>query len=334
MRPIREREAPAAPSPGADRLRSDEPFVMRRFVAGWPAVQAAAAPGGITAYLRRLDGGSVVGAWLGDPDIDGRFDYRPDFGGFNFAREKLPFSSVLSLLERHRDDARPPAIYVGSTTVDTCVPGFRAENALPRDLFGPHEPLASLWLGNRTCVAPHQDLPDNLACVVAGRRRFTLFPPAQVANLYVGPLENTLAGQPTSLVDLRRPDLQRFPRFAEALAHAQVAELDPGDAVFVPSLWWHGVEALEPVNLLVNYWWRRSPAYMDSPMGALLHAILSVRDLPAARDAWRHLFDHYVFEFEPSRVEHLPPAARDILAPLDDAAARGLRARLLRRLNR
>lgn len=325
----------AVDSLDAALLRSTEPIVLRRLVSHWPAVGSASQPGGVTAYLRGLDAGAVVGAWFGPPQIHGRFGYTDDLSGFNFAREKLPFSSVLSLIERHRDDGQPPAIYVGSTTVDTCVPGFRARNDLPVALLEQLDPLVSLWLGNRNRVAVHQDLPDNLACVVAGRRRFTLFAPSQVANLYVGPLEHTLAGQPTSLVDLSQPDLQRFPRFAEASEHALVAELEPGDAIFVPSMWWHGVESLEPVNLLVNYWWRQSPAHMDSPMGALLHAIMTVRDLPhAQRDAWRELFDHYIFDADETTAAHIPPSARQILDPLDDVAARGLRARLLRRLNR
>lgn len=332
---MRELTGIAVGSLDAALLCSTEPIVLRRLVAHWPAVQAARQPGGITGYLRGLDAGAVVGAWFGPPQIRGRFGYTDDLAGFNFAREKLPFSAVLSLIERHRDDDEPPAIYVGSTTVDTCVPGFRVGNDLPAALLERLDPLVSLWLGNRNRVAAHQDLPDNLACVVAGRRRFTLFAPSHVRNLYVGPLEHTLAGQPTSLVDLGQPDLQRFPRFAQALEHAHVAELEPGDAIFVPSLWWHGVESLEPVNLLVNYWWRQSPAHMDSPMGALLHAIMTVRDLPAAqRDAWRHLFEHYVFEADEQTAAHIPPAARQILDPLDDIATRGLRARLQRRLNR
>lgn len=319
----------------AHSLHADEPVVFRGLVAQWPAVQGGREPGGITAYLRRFDVGTVVGAWLGPPQIRGRFDYTADLSGFNFAREKLPFVQLLALIDRHRDDAEPPAIYMGSTTADTCVPGFRAENDLAPALLEHLAPLASLWLGNRTCVAAHQDLPDNLACVVVGRRRFTLFPPSQVGNLYVGPLEHTLAGQPTSLVNLRNPDLQRFPRFARAMEQAQVIELEPGDAIFVPSMWWHGVEALDSVNLLVNYWWRRSPEHMDSPMGALLHAIMTVRDLPEAqRRAWRHLFDHYVFDADATTAAHLPLQARQILAPLDETATRGLRARILRRLNR
>lgn len=314
-------------------LTSTVPVVVRGLVSHWPVVKAAQAPQGVPGYLRRFDRGATVGAWHGAPEIEGRFGYNAELNGFNFAREMVRFDAVLHTLERHRDDPRPPALYVGSTTIDNCLPGFRADNDLPLDHL---QPLASLWIGNRARVAAHQDLPDNLACVAAGHRRFTLLPPEQVGNLYIGPLENTLAGQPTSLVDFKQPDLERFPKFAQAMEQAQVVDLAAGDAIFIPSMWWHHVEALDPFNLLVNYWWRRSPEHMDSPMAALLLAIMTVRDLPPAqREAWRHLFDHYVFDADAGTAAHLPSAARQILqSPLDGDATRALRARLLRRLNR
>lgn len=221
---------------------------------------------------------------------------------------------------------------MGSTTLDTYLPGLRADNpiTLPQA-----EPLASIWIGNRTRIAAHQDLPDNLACVVAGRRRFTLFPPEQLANLYIGPLDLTPAGQPVSLVDITAPDLERFPRYAQALEHALVADLEPGDAVFMPSMWWHHIQALDGFNVLVNFWWRQSPAYMDSPMNALMLALLTIRDLPAEQRAtWQEVFRHYVFDADADTAAHLPEAARGVLAPMDDARARALRARLLQRLNR
>lgn len=312
-------------------LCSAEPFVLRGLVSGWPAVQAA----DVLAHLRRHDAGALVNAWLGPPDNEGWFHYNDDLSGFNFARQQLPLAAVLDALARCRDDPRAPALYFGATTLDTLLPGFRDHNDLPSSFVQRWQPLASLWLGNRSRIAAHQDLPDNLACVVAGRRRFTLLPPDQVRNLYIGPLEHTPAGQPVSLVDFKRPDLQRFPRFALAMEQAQVVELSAGDALFIPSLWWHHVEALAPVNALVNYWWRRTPMHLDSPMGALLHALMTVRDLPPEqRSAWRALFDHYVFEAGADTAAHIPPPARDILAPLDDNATRALRARLLRRLNR
>jgi hypothetical protein len=309
------------------------PIVFRGLVQHWPAVDAAreSARAGID-YVRRFYRDATVGAMLGEPGIRGRFFYNEAFDGFNFNSVRLRLDAVFDALERHRDDPLPPAIYVGSTTADTCLPGFRAENDLGLDACAP---LVSVWIGNRARIAAHQDVPDNLACVVAGRRRFTLLPPEQLENLYIGPLEPTPAGQAISLVDFAQPDLARFPRFATALQHAQVAELGPGDALFIPSLWWHHVESLDGFNLLVNYWWRQAPAWMDTPITALMLAMLSVRDLPPAeRAAWREIFRHYVFEADEATASHIPAPARGVLSPLDADGARRLRAQLLKRLNR
>jgi hypothetical protein len=239
---------------------------------------------------------------------------------------------VLDEMKGYRDNPRPAAIYVGSTTIDTVLPGLHADNDID---LGARDALASIWIGNQTRIAAHYDLPDNLAVVAAGRRRFTLFPPEQLANLYVGPLDFNPAGQAISLVDFANPDYARFPRFREALAQAQVAELEPGDAIFIPSMWWHHVEALAPFNVLVNYWWRQSPEYMDTPTNALMLALLTMRELPPAqRQAWQEVFRHYIFETDEASVAHLPPHARYALAPLDEERARSLRATLVKRINR
>ena len=314
-------------------LDSTEPLLLRGLARHWPAVQAALATAdGCAAYLRGCYRDATVNAWFGAPEIDGRFFYDEAFSGFNFRAERLRLDAVLDALARHAADARPPAVYVGSTTVDTCLPGFRAGNDLG---FGALEPLMSVWLGNRTRIAAHQDLPANLACVVAGERRFTLFEPGEVGNLYVGPLDFTPAGQPISLVDMRAPDLARFPRYAAAQQRARVAELAPGDALLIPSLWWHHVEALDPFNVLVNYWWRRTPEHMDAPIAALLHTLMCVRDLPPEqRQAWQQLFEHYVFAAGDHTAAHIPAPARGVLAPLDADATRRLRAQLLQKLKR
>jgi hypothetical protein len=168
-----------------------------------------------------------------------------------------------------------------------------------------------------------------------GRRRFTLFPPDQFANLYLGPIDNTPAGRAVSLVDFDAPDLAAHPRFVEAMAHAQTVELGPGDAIFIPSMWWHHVEGLDRFNILVNYWWRDTPAWLGQPQGALNHAILAIRDLPAEDKAmWRDLFDHYVFANGGAVTDHIPEPERGVLAPLTAETAGQLRAYLLRILSR
>jgi hypothetical protein len=202
-------------------------------------------------------------------------------------------------------------------------------------MFARNPPLGSIWIGNRTTATAHFDMSHNLAVCAVGKRRFTLFPPEQVENLYPGPLEPTPGGQVVSMVDFRDPDWQRFPRFREAVAAGQVADLEPGDVLFYPALWWHHVEALEAFNVLVNYWWNTSPAFMDTPWNTILHGMLSLRDRPEPeKQAWRALFDYYIFGPGDRPVAHLPEAAQGALAPLDDMRARRLRAMLLNKLNR
>jgi hypothetical protein len=314
-------------------LTATEPLLLKGLVAHWPIVAAGlrSATAAVD-YLRGFYQDATVGAWMGSPDIGGRFFYNDDMTGFNYTPVMTKLDVVLGQVLQHFDDARPPAIYVGSTTIDTCLPGFRHANDLD---FGDLDPLASIWLGNKARIAAHYDVPDNLACAVVGRRRFTLFPPEELQNLYVGPLDFTPAGQSISLVDFEHPDLERFPRFEAALRNARVAELEPGDAIFIPSMWWHHVEALDGFNVLVNYWWRQSPAYMGVPTSVLMHALLGIRDLPAAqRRAWQEIFRHYVFEADDDSFAHIPERSRGVLSPINDAKARELRMLLLTKLNR
>lgn len=331
---MRERSDAQAHALPADLLQGAQPVALRGLVRHWPLVQAALrSDQQFCEYLRGFGANARVGLWRGPPDIDGRFFYNAELNGFNYQREIGNFSSLLDELLAQAQNPEPPSIYLGSTELDGSFPGLRQCN----DLEGlcAQDPLVSLWLGNRARVAAHFDVPDNIACVVAGRRRFTLFPPDQVGNLYIGPLDLTPAGQPISLVDIANPDLDRFPRFAQALAHAHTVELMPGDAIFIPSQWWHSVEALEPVSALVNFWWRQSPAHMDTPMNTLMLALLSLRDLPPAqREAWRALFDHYIFDADEHTAAHIPPNAQGVLAPITQDRARHLRSVLLNRLNR
>ena len=318
------------PDAFADILaQSTEPVVLRGLVSDWPVVKYAQQSGeALDSYLRQFYAGATVNLFSGMPEMDGRFFYNEDMTGFNFSRSREKLDKVLDQLSSQNGSS---ALYVGATTVDACLPGFTAENSLE---FGNIDPLASIWIGNRTRIAAHYDLPDNLACVAAGRRRFTLFPPEQLKNLYAGPLDFTPAGQQVSLVDFHNPDLERFPRFPQAMEHALVVDMAPGDAIFIPSMWWHHVESLGNFNILLNYWWRKSPAYMGPPVEVLLHALLSLRELPAEqKKAWAGIFEHYIFAQEAS-LGHIPDNSLGSLGPMDETKARKLRATLLARLNR
>lgn len=314
-------------------LLSTEPLLLKGMAGDWPMVQAARRSAqDADRYLRRFNQDETVGAFFGEPDARGRVYYNEDLSGFNYQPAIVKLDEVLDKLQHHLHDQQSPAFYVGSTPVDKCLPGFRDENDIE---FDDIDPLASIWIGNRTRIAAHFDVPDNIACCAAGRRRFILFPPSEIKNLYVGPLDFNPGGQTISMVDFNQPDYEKYPMFRDALDNARVAELEAGDAIFIPSMWWHHVEALDGFNVLINYWWRQSPSFMDSPANVLEHALLSLRDLPAEqREAWHEIFKFYIFDYNEDSIEHIPEGRRGVLAPLDDSMARRLRAKLLRKLNR
>lgn len=332
-------EAPiGAPLPLADLLANQRPVIFRGLARDWPlAVAGRDDPRSAIDYLKRFDAGRPVVGYTGAPSIRGRYFYNDDLSGLNFQAQRVSLSAYLDAMVGQIEAEAPPSFYVGSTDLDAYLPGLRAENDLwlPPQTPGCQPPIVSIWLGNRTTAATHFDMSNNLACCLVGRRRFTLFPPEQIDNLYPGPLEPTPGGQVVSMIDPTAPDLERYPRFAQAAAAAEIAELEPGDVLFYPALWWHNVEALGPFNAMVNYWWNDAPAFMDTPMTTLMHAMLSLRDRPEAeKQAWRGLFDYYVFG-EPQRpAAHLPETARGDLAPLDERSARRLRAKILQKLNR
>jgi hypothetical protein len=324
--------------PFDELIEAQEPVVMEGLARDWPLVASGRkGPAAAADYLKRSAGDRPVTAFTGPPEIGGRFHYNADLTGLNFTAERMPLTHFLDTVLAHLDDPAPPSFYAGSTDLDIYLPGLREENDLRLDhpAFSAQPPLASIWIGNRTIAAAHHDMSNNLACCMVGRRRFTLFPPEQGANLYPGPLEPTPAGQVVTMVDFRDPDLERYPRFREAMAAAQVADLEPGDVLFYPALWWHQVEALDPFNAMINYWWNPVPAWIDTPHTTLLHGLLSLRDRPESeKHAWRALFDYYVFGPADGAGAHLPEHARGPLAPMDEMKARKLRAQLLNRLNR
>lgn len=322
------------PETVADRVRSETaPILLKGLVSDWPIVAAGRkSPQAAADYIRRFYSGDRLTAFTGSPEIRGRVGYDEDLAGFNFERVNLTLDEVLEPIFTHIEDPEPPAYYVGSTLLNRWFPGFRDENDLALDEL---EPLVSLWLGNRIRVSAHFDAADNIACCVVGRRRFTLFPPEQLDNLYIGPWDLTPAGQAISLVDFANPDFDKFPNFRQALESAYVVDLEPGDGLYLPSMWWHHVEGLDGLNMLVNYWWRTTPRYMGAPLSVLKHALLGLRDLPPEqRKAWQHIFDYYVFNPTDEAVAHIPEHSRGILAPMSDPVARRLRAELLNQLNR
>ncbi|MBI3230236.1 MAG: cupin-like domain-containing protein [Burkholderiales bacterium] len=297
-----------------------QPAILRGLVAHWPAVRLASqGPEAICAYLMRLDNGNGVDAILLAPQEKGRVFYNDEMTGFNFARKSMPISSVIEALVRYSHFAQYPAIAVQSAKIHDCLPGFLREH--PHPLLG-SDIAPRIWIGNQIVTPAHFDESLNIACVVAGRRRFTLFPPEQVKNLYIGPLDFAPTPTPISMASLVEPDFTRYPRLREALDYAQVAELEPGDALYIPTLWWHHVESLDFFNVLVNYWWQDKAEAMagteqttETAFQSLVHCVQHMQNLsPLEKRGWQAMFAHYLFNSECDPAAHIPPDKRGVLA--------------------
>ncbi len=313
-------------------LSSSQPLILKGFADKWPVVIAGKeSPQNAAEYLRDFYSDIPINVYYSEPENKGRVFYNEEMTGFNFVSSKANLNQVLDKLLVHADDPKPPTMYIGSTEINKWFPRFNEENNASIDHL---KPLTTIWIGNRSKIAAHYDFPNNLACCAVGRRKFTLFPPEQISNLYVGPMEFSPGGQDISLVDFDEPDLIKHPKFEQALAAAQVAHLEAGDALFMPSMWWHHVESLDALGVLVTHWWRDSPAFMGRPNSALMLAMLSLRDLPLAqRQAWKAHFDYYIFDHDEENFEHIADVAKGVLSkPHDELAARKLRAELFNKL--
>lgn len=322
--------------PYEELMTAGQPVILKGLVKDWPLVKKDSFEEASN-YLKTFYQHQPVVAFIGKPEQGGRFGYNEDATQLDFESDRGLLNEYLEIMIGLLEEKEAPTFYVGSTDVDTFLPGFREENdlVLNHPMFEVNPPLVAAWIGNRSTACAHYDMSNNMACCLVGHRRFTLFPPEQIENLYPGPLEPTPGGQVLTMANIKEPDFEEFPRLREALAAGEVADMEPGDMLFYPAMWWHEVEAKDGFNVMVNYWWNTSPQFMDTPQNTLLHALLSLRDRPEQeKNAWRAVFDYYVFGPADRAAAHLPEAARGNLGPMDEMKARRLRTLLTRKLNR
>ena len=299
---------------------ASQPTVLHGAIDHWP-ILAAAKQGELDAYLLTRDRGAPVPVMEAPPASKGRFGYTAGCRDFSFAKRYRPLRETLNRIARVPDDGTAGTIAIQMLPLELHLPEVVHENPMP---LVPPGAAPKLWLGGRVHTQIHNDRDHNLVCVIAGRRRFVLFPPEQVGNLYIGPVDNPPA---LSLVDAEAPDLAAFPRFREALGAAQVAYLGPGDALLIPRYWWHHVTSLDRSNAMVNYWWGNQATGIGDAYDAFLTALLAYKELPPVERAyWRAMIELHVFG--DAGVSHLPPALRGPLGTLTPAIRAALKQRL------
>lgn len=324
--------------PYDELFSQNQPVILKGLVKNWSLVKAGQESAEkVMEQLEQHYSKRPMLVYNAPAQTKARFGYNKNCTGFNFTSNRSSIHEVFDAIRDQLTQAEHDYLYINSLRFDEGFPELNQTNQLSFDHpeFKNNQPVAKIWLGTESVAAAHYDQPKNIACCVAGKRRFTLFPPDQIENLYPGPLSPTPGGQVVTLADLSKPDFNRFPCLKTALENAYIADLEPGDALYYPSMWWHEVEAFARFNVMVNYWWMEAAPYLGNPMDALMHAMMSVRDRPAEeKKAWQALFDYYIFGDSEEVRAHLPPESHGALATLDENQARRLGAMLRNNLNR
>lgn len=296
-----------------------KPFVIKNFATHWNIVKQTNSSVDALHYLAdRINQTQQQIPTVRIPVLEkSRMFYNTEFDGMNFDAANLPLERCLQLMYQTAklNDAVKVADYAAQcTSVAHYFPKLASELSNP--LISPEvEPF--IWFGNKVIVAPHFDESDNIAVVASGRRRFTLFPPEQTKNLYIGPIDFTPSGQAISLVNIVEPDLTRFPRYEEAAKHAFSVELAVGDAIYIPTPWWHHVESLSSFNVLINYWWNQTNMGTAKPFAAILHTMQALKTMPPVqKEHFKALLNYYVFDDPEQTYKHIPEHARGWLSEL------------------
>lgn len=212
------------------------PVVLAGLVNDWPAVRRwsldflSAAHPALPITTAHVENGQVVmdrqRGLIHEPEQLAAFVTALRAG----AQDRYLMTPMSGLPEALRADAPPPQ-YLNAVTVQS----------------------AKLWIGPVGMVSSmHRDLADNLHAQVSGRKRFTLVAPQQSACVYPNSFVDSVPNG--CRVDIEHPDYARFPQLRDA--EMFVAELDPGDVVYIPRGWWHHVRTLD-LSISVNFWWAR-----------------------------------------------------------------------------
>jgi hypothetical protein len=305
-------------------VRAERPVILKGLLESWPALAAGRqSPARLNAYLKAMDRGAPAPVMEAPAGSGGRFGYGPDLREFAFSKRQAGISETIDRIEALTGDPAAPYVAIQMLPLISHLPEFVLQNLMP---LLSSQVMPRLWIGGPVRTQTHNDRDHNLACVIAGRRRFVLFLPEHVSNLYVGPLDNP---PPLSLVDPEAPDLERFPKYRDAYAAAQVAFLEPGDALFMPKYWWHHVTSLDPYNAMVNYWWGDTGVGLERASDVFQTALLAFKDLPPGERAyWSEMFATYVFGERGDAVAHIPEGLRGALGTMSPSFRAALKQQL------
>ncbi|MDT8449386.1 MAG: cupin-like domain-containing protein [Wenzhouxiangellaceae bacterium] len=201
------------------------PVVVEQLTAAWPACEKWSLD-----YLQELAGDTVVPLYDSQRSRDRKHQHAPAL--------KLPLREYLQRIKHDEKELR--LFFFNFFNI---IPELREDFSYPEIGLPFFKKLPVLFIGGKGATVQLHfdiDLADILLCHFGGRKRIYLFAPDQTPYLYRVPFSFS------ALFDARidSPDFEKYP--ALQFARGQIAELQHGEALYIPSGYWHYVEYLEP----------------------------------------------------------------------------------------
>ncbi|KAJ0163950.1 putative lysine-specific demethylase JMJD5 [Colletotrichum tanaceti] len=194
----------------------------------------------------------------------------PDASESRFSSFVAPLMLLLKAAEFNKlHEKKIKQLYIAQAQLADLPPQLRDDLPVPRivmeagkgDIYG-----SSLWLGLEPTYTPlHRDPNPNLFCQLVGNKVIRLLPPSSGDSLYrrvqtqIQQAGNSRIRTIEMMEGRERVVMNTAVWGMEGPEGIVEARLSPGDALFIPTGWWHSVKSGNHdgrLNASVNWWFR------------------------------------------------------------------------------
>ena len=111
------------------------------------------------------------------------------------------------------------------------------------------------WLSKKNTITKlHRDTADNLIIQIYGIKKWIIYPlNLQKYLYYTKTLPQQNYSSQRSQVNIKKPDLNKYPLFKHIKNYKLEIMMYPGDLLYLPLGWGHEVETITD-SIMFNYW--------------------------------------------------------------------------------